>query len=121
VAAVCFCFCAGSCSGGCLLHTWALAGGLRLQEGGRQGAAGPACRGARRKDRGGAQGRGDAAALFLQCWAHRGCMAVAVQGRLAGGAHGQGEGLARLVQQLLLAAPKGRGGLGWAWRRRRTG
>jgi hypothetical protein len=41
----------------------------------------------------------------------------------AGGprAHGQGEGLARLVQQLLLAAPRGKGGLGCAWRRRRTG
>jgi hypothetical protein len=34
---------------------------------------------------------------------------------------GQGEGLARLVQLLLLAVPRGRGGLGWAWRRRRTG
>jgi hypothetical protein len=48
-------------------------------------------------------------------------MAAAVQGWLAGGVHGQGEGLARLVQQLLLAAPRGMGGLGWAWRRRRMG
>jgi hypothetical protein len=28
--------CAGSCSGDCLLHTWGLGGGLRLQE--REGA-----------------------------------------------------------------------------------
>jgi hypothetical protein len=101
--------------------SWTAAAGGRQGEGQRRGSGQAAYRGRGARVGAAHRGRGDTAALFLWCWAHRRCMAAAVQGRLAKGAHGQGEGLARLVQQLLLAAPRGSGGLGWAWRRRRMG